>query len=270
MALITKITTQKKNNERFNIFLDHGQGEEYAFSVDQAVLISFQLKKGMELDELDITEIQFDDEVKKAFNLALVFLSYRMRSKKEIIDYLKKKEVEEPIIPEVIHKLIEYKYVNDLEFAKAYVQTQINTTVKGPSVIKQELFEKGIEQDHISNSLELFSSEMQIQKAVKLIEKTITSTKNMSDMLLKQKLEQTLMRKGYGWDIIQIALEEVEVDKDDNEEWEALEHHGNKAHRKYEKLDGWEYNQKMKQTLFRKGFSIELIDKFIESLKDGD
>ena len=45
MSMITKITTQQKNKERFNIFVDEGKGEKYAFSVDEAVLIKFQLKK---------------------------------------------------------------------------------------------------------------------------------------------------------------------------------------------------------------------------------
>ena len=49
MPIITKITTQKKNKERYNIFMDEGKGEQYAFSVDEAVLIKYQLKKGMEL-----------------------------------------------------------------------------------------------------------------------------------------------------------------------------------------------------------------------------
>ncbi|MFS0862692.1 recombination regulator RecX [Fredinandcohnia sp. 179-A 10B2 NHS] len=266
MAIITKITTQKKNIERYNIFLD----EQYAFSVDQDVFISFQLKKGMELDELDITEIQFEDEVKKAFNLSLTYLSYRMRSKQEIIDYLKKKEIDEPIIPDVIHKLVDYKYVDDGEFAKAYVQTQINTTSKGPEVIKQELYEKGINRDLIEQSLELFSKEEQIQTAIKLVEKTLSKTAKLSERLTIQKLETALQRKGFTWDIIQIALEEVSVEKDIDEEWEAVLHHGIKAHRKYEKLEGWEYEQKMKQSLYRKGFNIELIEKLIEHIKDGN
>lgn len=42
MPFITKISTQKKNTERFNIFLD----EKYAFSVDADVLVRFDLKKG--------------------------------------------------------------------------------------------------------------------------------------------------------------------------------------------------------------------------------
>ena len=54
MAVITKITTQQKNQDRFNIFMDYGKGEEYAFSVDSDVLIHFQLKKGMELDDFSI------------------------------------------------------------------------------------------------------------------------------------------------------------------------------------------------------------------------
>ncbi|MDR4887587.1 recombination regulator RecX [Fredinandcohnia sp. QZ13] len=272
MAIIAKITTQKKNTERFNIYLDYGngKGEEYAFSVDQDILISFQLKKGMELDDLDITEIQFEDEVKKAFNLALNFLSYRMRSRKEVIDYLKKKEVDDPIIPDVMHKLAEYKYVNDTEFAKAYVQTQINTTSKGPEVIKQELFEKGIDPDIVTKSLELFSKDEQIEKSIKLIIKTIPKNNKASERQTKQKLEQTLQRKGYPWDVIQIAMEEAETEKDTDEEWEALKHQGLKAHRKYEKLDGWEYEQKMKAALFRKGFDLDMIDKFIEHMKDGE
>lgn len=270
MAIIAKITTQKKNKERFNIFLDHGKGEEYAFSVDQDVLISFQLKKGMELDDLDISEIQFEDEVKKAFNLALNFLSYRMRSTKEVKDYLKKKEVDDPIIPDVIHKLAGYKYINDEEFAKAYVQTQINTTLKGPEIIKQELIEKGIEQDILLKSLELFTMDEQIEKCMKLITKTIPKNNKVSERQTKQKLEQTLQRKGFTWDVIQIAMEEATIEKKPSEEWKALEHHGMKAHRKYHTLEGWEYEQKMKQTLFRKGFELDLIEKFINQIKEGE
>lgn len=62
MPFITKISTQKKNTERFNIFLD----EKYAFSVDADVLVRFDLKKGKELDELDILEIQYGDDVQKS------------------------------------------------------------------------------------------------------------------------------------------------------------------------------------------------------------
>lgn len=267
MPVITKITTQKNNNERFNIFLDDGNGKEsYGFSVDQAILVKYQLQKGLEIDGLDLTEIKFDDEIKKATNSALHFLSHRMRSKNEIITYLKRKEIDEPIIQEVIHRLYEYNYINDQDFANAYVRTQVNTTLKGLEVIRKELIEKGIERPVIELSLEQFSQEQQVQAALKIISKTVAKSVKLSDVEQKQKQEQTLMRKGFPWNIIQIALEESETDKDHEAQWEALLFQGEKAHKKYQKYDGFVYKQKMKQALYRKGFSIEEIDEFLEHM----
>lgn len=42
MRVITKIARQKNNPERYNIYLN----EEYAFPVDEAILIQFGLTKG--------------------------------------------------------------------------------------------------------------------------------------------------------------------------------------------------------------------------------
>ena len=45
MAVITKIEVQNASKERFNIYIDKGQGEEYGFSVDQVILIKHGLQK---------------------------------------------------------------------------------------------------------------------------------------------------------------------------------------------------------------------------------
>lgn len=268
MAYITRITTQVKNNERLNIYIDNGRGEEFGFSVDQNVFVKFQLKKGMEIDELDFTEVQFEDEVKKAQNLALQYLSYRMRSEKEVTDYLLKKSIDEPTIKEVMHQLRDFRYINDEEFAIAYVRTQCKTTSKGPQVIRQELNEKGIEEQHLKTALKEFPQQQQIETAVKVTEKIIQQDRKLSQHQLKQKIEQTLQRKGFPFSIINIALEEVEYEKDAEEEWEALKIQGYKAHNRYRKFEGWEYLKKMKQALYRKGFAIEQIERFIQEIKE--
>lgn len=53
MAVITKITRQKRNEERYNIFLN----DEYAFSVDESVLVKYRLTKGMTIDEWTLGEL---------------------------------------------------------------------------------------------------------------------------------------------------------------------------------------------------------------------
>lgn len=54
-----------------------------------------------------------------------------MRSMKEVEDHLKKKDTSAPVIAEVIHKLNDYNYLNDQEFAAAYVSTHKKQTEKG-------------------------------------------------------------------------------------------------------------------------------------------
>jgi regulatory protein len=270
VAIITKITTQKKNQDRFNVFLDYGKGEEYAFSVDTEVLIKFQLKKGMELDDLSFLEVQYQDDIRKAYNLAIHYLARRMRSEKEIRDYLAQKEKEEPVINEVIHKLLSYKYINDEEYALAYVRTQINTSDKGPDVIRMELKERGISETFSLLALAQFPQELQVEKAIKIYEKANQKYAKDSQRIIHQKAENLLLRKGYPFDIINIAAQEAKIDKDNDEEMEAIKYQGEKAHRKFSNYTGYEYEQKMKQTLFRKGFSMDLIEKYIEIVKNHD
>jgi len=263
MAIITKITTQKQSDERYNIFLDDGTGEKYAFSVDQDILIKHNLQKGKELDEFDIVEIKYGDDRKKAYNKALEFLSYRMRSVKEVEEYLAKKEYHESVIKEVILKLKEYNYVDDFEFALAYVRTQKQTNGKGPTVLTRELATKGIGQSIVEQVLAEYSRAEQLEEAISHAEKLLKKNNKLSTIQLKQKIEQHLLRKGFSYNIISIALEEVNYEQDESEEWLALVKHAEKAQRKYQNEDPYQYKMKMKQFLYRKGFAIELIEKFL-------
>lgn len=260
MAIITKITTQKHSTDRFNIYLNG----EYAFSVDQDVFIKYELKKGIELDELDIVEIQYGDDVKKAFNKALEYLSYRMRSIKEIVDHLKSKEIPEQVINEVIVKLKDYRYVDDFEFAKAYVRSGWKTNGKGPNVIVQELKIKGIEQQIIEKALFEYDESSQIEEAMKHAYKALNKNKNLSSILLKQKVEQYLIRKGFTSNVVSIVINEMEFKKEESEEWEALVIQADKAKNRYKNNDHYTYKMKMKQFLYRKGFPLELIERYLE------
>ena len=267
MAIITKITTQQKNQDRFNIFWDNGNGEEFAFSVDSEVLIKFQLKKGMELDDLSIIEVQYLDDIRKAYNNAIHYLAKRMRSEKEIKDYLKKKEMEEPVINEVIHKLTTQKYINDEEYATAYVRTQLNTTDKGPEVIRIELKERGIPREIMDRSIEEYSYEAQLEKAVKLAEKFFSKKSKDSLKVQKQKFESMLGRKGYSFEIISTAMNATDIKNDSDEEMASIRYQGEKLQRKYQKFTGFEFERKMKQALYQKGFSMDVIENYLSEIE---
>ncbi len=75
-------------------------------------------------------------------------------------------------------KLQNERYIDDEQFAHAYVQTQVNTTMKGPYVIYKELIDKGICEDTIAKAMERYTEEMQQDKAMKWVEKVNKQSKN--------------------------------------------------------------------------------------------
>lgn len=126
MRMITKIARQKNNPERYNIYLN----EEYAFPVDEAILIQFGLTKGKVLDEFEIQEIAYEDEIRKAFNKGLNFLSYQMRSEHEVKKKLLALEFGEAVVLEAIQKLKSYGFINDENYSKALLNTKKATMKK--------------------------------------------------------------------------------------------------------------------------------------------
>lgn len=78
MPKITKIEVQKKNKERFNLFLD----EQFEMGIDIDTLVKFNLKKGQQLEAADMAEIQKYDHYCIGLNKAIQYLSYKKRTEK--------------------------------------------------------------------------------------------------------------------------------------------------------------------------------------------
>lgn len=266
--IISKITRQKQLSDRYNIFTIKNGKEEYVFSVDESILIKYHLQKGMELDSLLLSEIQFNDEIRKGYNQAVNYLAKVKRTEMEVGNFLKTKIEGDFIIAEVITKLKEMKFIDDEDYAYSYVRTQKNTTDKGPDVIKREMKEKGIAHQLIQTSIKEISYDEQLTSAKKIAAKLVASNKKESKRMLMQKVEQTLRRKGHHSSIIQEVKSELVLVDETGGELEAIRIQGEKAKRKYSKYEGFEFKQKMKQYLYRKGFAMELIDQYFEEMTE--
>ena len=264
--IISKITRQKELNDRFNIFTMKQGKDAYAFSVDETVLIKYQLRKGMELDSLLLNEIQYTDEIRKGYHMAVRYLSKVKRTDMEVRKHLSSKMENDSFITEVMAKLKEMKFIDDEDYAFSFVRTQRNTTTKGPETIKRELKEKGVQMDLIDRAMGEFAYEDQLQAARKITVKFLAGKKKDSQKILLQKLEQTLVRKGYTSAIIQEVKRMPEVMEMDSDELETIRIHGEKARRKFAKATGYEFTQKMKQFLYRKGFAMDLIEQYLDEI----
>lgn len=96
--------------------------------------------------------LEEDEALKKARQLILRYLTYRARSKKEAVNYLKKKGFSEKVIEKLTLEMTEYGYLNDHKFTDDFISYR-KSQGYGPKRVRHELGQKGIETNLINQKL---------------------------------------------------------------------------------------------------------------------
>lgn len=266
--IVSRITTQKKNVHRYNIYVKKGEEESYLFSVDEDILIKHHIHKGLEITEKDVATFKEEDTVQFGYIRAIQYLSYRLRSIQEMEDHLLSLEVEEEHIAQIIQRLLKEKYLDDTAFAQMFVKHRIQTSTKGPQMVYQELKAKGVSDLIAEEAIQAYTFDVQEERAIKIAEKRMKRKAKSSYQKQRQQAEAALHRQGFSQDVIQQVMGEFSREADSEVEWAAIQHQGEKLYRKHrQKWEGFELEQKVKEALYRQGFSFEHIGRFIETYR---
>ena len=198
---ITAIETQKKNKDRCSIFIDG----DFVFGMTISDAYLMGLKEGNKISPAELKKLKETVVLMDAKNLALKYLSYSMRTKRDVITKLKTYEFGEELIDEVISFLEQHRYIDDENYAKKYIAEKLRAGY-GEWRIKQELFRKGIDADTISTCLEE-SEEDPAEKIIALLEKRIKSeTEEEFNKKERQKIYNFLSSRGFGYDDAKSAI----------------------------------------------------------------
>lgn len=218
MPEISSIEPQKSNlkkssktEKRFNVYVDG----KFSFGISEENLINFKLKVGDQLTAELTGEILEKENEKKLIDQAINFLSYRPRSQREVEEFLVKKislkekvkyhqAKESPLIVPVVTKLSKYGYINDLDFARWWIESRNRARQKGKRVIKMELKQKGIDETIIDEILK--SGENELELALKVLEKKKTKLATLVELAAKQKAYYYLASRGFEPNIIKEAF----------------------------------------------------------------
>ena len=204
MAIITKIESQKKNNDRVNIYVDG----EFFMAVFTELIYTFNLKKGMEIDQNNLTYILKEEMYIKAKNKALNILSKADQSEKKIREKLSP-EFEEDTIDIVIEFLLKSKFIDDDLLAQKIVNTNVNLNKCGRNKIKQNLYNKGISIESINEAISEIDKDVEFENAMYLAKKRYERVKNEDKRKIYQKISQHLAYKGFDYDIIKRVLNKL-------------------------------------------------------------
>lgn len=237
----------KKKNDMYNIVLEDGT----VLVAHQNLILKYDLliKKSITNELRNI--IEEENLTYIAYNIALKYIANKMRTKKEIKEYLLKKEVDETIANNVIEMLENDSYIKDETYAVAFINDKINLNNDGPNKILRELVGKGIDQSIAFSKIEIFDKETQKEKIKMIADKLIKNNKTKSTYFLKNKIIEYLSNLGYDKSLILDAINNISFVENNNIAKKEYEKIYKRLSRKY---SGKELELKIRQKMYSLGF----------------
>jgi regulatory protein len=193
MKKITAIEVQKRSPNRVNLHLDG----EFAFGL--ARIVAAWLRVGQELSEEKIEQLQAADARERAFQQAMLFLSYRARSESEIRQNLRKHEIPDPVIEQTLERLRQDGLANDDQFARAWVENRSAFRPRSRRMMAMELRQKGLNEEAVSSAMQSVDDEALAYEAA---QKRVGRLRELEWNEFRKKLSDFLARRGFSYSVI--------------------------------------------------------------------
>ncbi len=189
-----QISKIKKGKKRFNIYIDG----EFSLAVCEETLLKMDLYERKELTEKKLGKIRNLEENVRAKDYALNLLSYRPRTRRELLRRLKEKKFALAIAEETVSKLEQSGLVNDYDFAVYFVETFRDR--RGIYRLKNDLFRLGVEREVIDRVLADVPVDEK-ETATNLIDRWLRIHRTR-DEKTRRKLINYLVQRGISWSIL--------------------------------------------------------------------
>lgn len=226
---LTAIESQVNDPNRVSLMVDHS----FALGLYIDLVWEYHLKVGQSIDQPLLNQLRQADNFQRAYNRALNYLSGRPHSINETRQYLRQKliykhpdwskltQTDKPAfidqqqadIERIITKLIQAGYLDDIAFAKWWIDNRRAFKPRGTRLLLVELKGKGLSDQDIRAALTTpnmeghFTDDKQsayneLDDALALATKQIKKYASKTPDKQKQSLARYLASKGYDWEII--------------------------------------------------------------------
>lgn len=254
-----KIVRYKKMSKgRYKLTLDNTELILY-----EDVILKNNLLRTSNINLELLEKVMNENIYYEIYNMALTYIEIKMRTSKEIKDYLNKKNFNTKLVDEVLDRLNKEGYLNEEKYIDAFVNDKVNLTNWGPYKIKKSLLDLELDETLINNKLNTINENIWNGKIEKIINKKLNSLKNKSNYMIKNKLKIDLYNLGYDNNSIEENLNNLNLNNNEN-----IKKEYSKAYNKYsKKYMDQELYQKVKSYLYRKGYKIEEINYMLDNLE---
>jgi regulatory protein len=197
---ITALRFQKRNKNRVNVYID----DRFAFGL--AAIEAAHLRVGQTLNDDDVARLQRQDNVERAYERALNFLSYRPRSEAEVRRRLREKDVPDEVVEVVVERLTRAGLLDDREFTRYWVENRLQFNPRGARALRHELWEKGVPAPIIADALAGFDEKASARKTA---ESRARQLAHLEPRDFRRRLGAYLARRGFSYAVIEPLIEEM-------------------------------------------------------------
>lgn len=199
---------KKKTSNIYEITLSNNE----KISLYDDVILKYELLIKKEIDDQLKEKIYEENSYLECYYKAVKYLNTKLRTEKEIRKKLA--DYNNKIVDYTIRRLYDEGYINNSMYIKAYINDEVNFKLIGPNKILKDLMQKGYKNEEVTNYLDTIDKCIWDNKINKFISKKIQSNHKLSGQILKQKIYQDLLLKGFEKQSINNNIEDFEFDDD--------------------------------------------------------
>ena len=256
MDKMKQVTALKKEKNHVLLTIDNQE-----VICQPELIIKYHIATGKTLDDETYKSLIDENNYLSCLRMALTKLK-KMMTITEMKTYLSESSYPVGVQKQVIHFLIEKKYLDDILYAKTYLALKKHQ--EGPVMIEFKLKQKGLAEGIING---LWVSYDEYETVLSLISSKLRQMKKKTKKQAFQAIKMQMIAKGFHHEVVDRALlnlSDSEPFDDDKLIVSAYE----KIYKNYsKKLSGYELEYKIKEKLYQKGFSYDLIKAYLEKIK---
>ncbi|MFF4805140.1 recombination regulator RecX [Streptomyces sp. NPDC001351] len=158
------------------------------------------------------------DPVERARAICLRLLTGTPRTRKQLADALRKREIPDEAAEEVLSRFEEVGLINDSAFADAWVESRHHGRGLARRALAQELRTKGVDSTLIDAAVSQLDSEQEEATARELVVRKLRSTRGLDRDKRLRRLAGMLARKGYSEGMaLRVVRQALEEEGEDTE-----------------------------------------------------
>ncbi len=261
---VVSITPDKAHQYQVAFQFDNHQ---VIINLSTLVIDRYGLYVGQVVDREELDALKDQEQVSRAYHLALKYLSYKdytfSKMQKKLAD---KGDFDDIQIDMTMDLLVQKNLIDDVEYTKNYFQRSMRLGI-GINKIVYNLKRDGVSPFIIDEFLANYSQDLEYDKAIELVEKLYNENTSRPQYALIQNIKNKLFNKGFSQDVVERAIQDFDFYFPKEHTHKLLTKEYNRVYNRYKgRYDSHILKSKIITFLVQKGYEYDDVLEIISEL----